>query len=204
MDDSRKHLPYAPYLMYMIERVTKITFKKDVKHEPVHLSSRDADALPSSRHRSSSSSAPVVDDPPIPIPYRAPSDAPSSSRRHGNRSMIKRVLHSIFCMCQTMVKEVNENRRDMIEIKSHLGLPCDPYHELPDFDDPFAERDAQETQVAQANVDPAPHAPAPRTRAASHRSRHTHGDDDDTEEEILPQYHEHDDEEDDTEEDDNE
>jgi len=123
MDDSRKHLPYAPYLMYMIERVTKITFKKDVKHEPVHLSSRDADALPSSRHRSSSSSAPVVDDPPIPIPYRAPSDAPSSSRRHGNRSMIKRVLHSIMSFQILMIRLLKEMLKKLKLLKLMLILP---------------------------------------------------------------------------------
>jgi hypothetical protein len=31
--------------------------------------------------------------------------------------MVMRVFRSIFCMCKTMVKEVNENRRDIIEIK---------------------------------------------------------------------------------------
>jgi hypothetical protein len=60
--------------------------------------------------------------------------------------MIKRVLKSIFNMCKTIATETNENRRDIIEIKSHLGLPTDPYHELPAFDDPFAEWDAQDAQ----------------------------------------------------------
>jgi hypothetical protein len=57
--------------------------------------------------------------------------------------MIKRVLKSIFSMCKTITTETNENRCDIIEIKSHLGLPTDPYRELPEFDDPFAEWDAQ-------------------------------------------------------------
>jgi hypothetical protein len=60
--------------------------------------------------------------------------------------MIKRVLKSIFNMCKTIATETNENRRDIIEIKSHLGLPTDPYRELPGFDDPFAEWDAQGAQ----------------------------------------------------------
>jgi hypothetical protein len=47
-------------------------------------------------------------------------------------------------MCKTMAIETNENRWDIIEIKSHLGLPTDPYHELPTFDDPFVEWDAQD------------------------------------------------------------
>jgi hypothetical protein len=60
--------------------------------------------------------------------------------------MIKRVLKSIFSMCKTIATETNENCRDIIEIKSHLGLPTDPYCELPEFDDPFAEWDAQGAQ----------------------------------------------------------
>jgi hypothetical protein len=60
--------------------------------------------------------------------------------------MIKRVLKSIISMCKTIATKTNENRRDIIEIKSHLGLPTDPYRELSEFDDPFAEWDAQGAQ----------------------------------------------------------
>jgi hypothetical protein len=34
MNDPMKYLPYAPYLMYMIERVTNVRYPKDVVHEP--------------------------------------------------------------------------------------------------------------------------------------------------------------------------
>jgi hypothetical protein len=54
-------------------------------------------------------------------------------------------------MCKTMATETNENRRDIIEIKSHLVLPTDPYHELPTFDDPFAECDAQDEGEEEGN-----------------------------------------------------
>jgi hypothetical protein len=41
MNDPMKHLPYAPYLMYMIERVTNVCYPKDVVHEPLrHLHDR--------------------------------------------------------------------------------------------------------------------------------------------------------------------
>jgi hypothetical protein len=53
-------------------------------------------------------------------------------------------------MCKTIATETNENRRDIIEIKSHLGLPTDPYRELPEFDDPFAEWDTQVVQEEEA------------------------------------------------------
>jgi hypothetical protein len=52
--------------------------------------------------------------------------------------MINRFLKSIFSMCKTMATEANENRQDIIETKSHLVLPTDPYRELPTFDDPFS------------------------------------------------------------------
>jgi hypothetical protein len=63
--------------------------------------------------------------------------------------MIKRVLKSIFSMCKTMATKKNENRRDIIEIKSHLGLPTNSYRELPTFDDPFVEWDAQYEEEGQ-------------------------------------------------------
>jgi hypothetical protein len=53
-------------------------------------------------------------------------------------------------MCKTIATETNENRWDIIEIKSHLGLPTDPYRELPEFDDPFAEWDTQVVQEEEA------------------------------------------------------
>jgi hypothetical protein len=37
MDDARNDLPYAPYVIYIIERVSGIEFKKDVEHRPYKL-----------------------------------------------------------------------------------------------------------------------------------------------------------------------
>ncbi|RLM86546.1 actin-like protein ARP8 [Panicum miliaceum] len=116
----------------------------------------------SSKHRGSSSFAPLVDDPPL----CAPSYTPSSSRCWGNGSMVKGVLRSIFCMCKTMVREVNENRRDIIEMKSEMGLPCDPHHELPEFDDPYAEWDAKDAQAAREEEEPTPAPPTRPSRTA--------------------------------------
>ncbi|RLM85569.1 putative copia-like retroelement [Panicum miliaceum] len=90
MDDSRKHLPYAPYIMYMIERVTKITFPKDVVHDPLHLRPRSEVPATASRHPGSSSTAPRVDDPPL--------HAPSSSHHRRSGSMVKRVLHVLVLL----------------------------------------------------------------------------------------------------------
>jgi hypothetical protein len=126
--------------MYMIERVTNVLYPKDVVHEPFrHLRDRAKKAPKAHKYVGSSSAAPHRDDvPAAPCP-------PRPTRRHRG-SMIKRVLKSIFSMCKTMATETNENHRDIIEIKSHLGLPTDPYRELPTFDDPFAEWDAQDEE----------------------------------------------------------
>jgi hypothetical protein len=37
MDDVINDLPYAPYVMYAIERVSSIEFKKGVVHRPYKL-----------------------------------------------------------------------------------------------------------------------------------------------------------------------
>jgi hypothetical protein len=175
MNDSWKHLPYAPYIKYMIEGVTKITFPKDVKHEPLHLRTRSEVPTDASKHHGSSSSA-HVDDPPL----HAPSYAHSSSRRRGSESMVKRVLRSIFCMCKTMVPKVNQNRHDIIKMKREMGLPCDSHHELSEFNDPMGEWDAQDAQAAQEEQ------PTPAARTTSRHTRRTHDDDGEETEEDQP------------------
>jgi hypothetical protein len=109
----------------MIERVTNVRYPKDVVHEPLrHL--RDRAKRPPKGHKyvGSSSAAPSHDDMP------AARSSPPPPRRHRG-SMIKRVLKSIFSMCKTIATETNENRRDIIEIKSHLGLPTIPTASFP-------------------------------------------------------------------------
>jgi hypothetical protein len=108
---------------------------------------------------------------------------------------IKRALKSIFSMCKTATHEINENRRDIIEIKGHLGLPTDPYHELPEFDDPFAEWDAADEAVVAAA-----HAPLPRPRRRARaptrscrsppRGQEIFDEDEETEEEEPHNYRE--------------
>jgi hypothetical protein len=99
-------------------------------------------------------------------------------------------------MCKTATQEINGNHHDIIEIKSHLGLPADPYHELPEFDDPFAEWDAtDEAAIAAA------HAPLPRPRRRTHaptrsrrsppRGQEIFDEDEETQEEEPRDYREH-------------
>jgi hypothetical protein len=115
MNDPQKFLPSAPYIMYMIERVTKVTFPKDCKHAALHLRPRSGDAPHAPPLHAGATRNPRF--------HPAPSySGPSSSRRGHHDSFIKRALKSIFCMCKTATQEINENRRDIIEIKSHLGF----------------------------------------------------------------------------------
>jgi hypothetical protein len=95
-----------------------------------------------------------------------------------------------------MANEVNENRRDIIEIKNHLGLLTDPYHELPEFDDPFAEWDATDEAAITAAHAPLPH-PCCRTchptrsRRSPPRGQEIFDEDEETEEEEPRDYCEH-------------
>jgi hypothetical protein len=61
MNDPMKYLPYAPYLMYVIERVTNVRYPKDVVHEPFrHLRDRAKKAPKARKYVGSSSAAPPV------------------------------------------------------------------------------------------------------------------------------------------------
>jgi hypothetical protein len=91
MNDPKKFLPSAPYIMYMIERVTMIIFPKDYKHEPLRIHSRSDDAPRAPPLHAGATRNLRFD--------LAPSySGPSSSHQGHNSSFIKRVLKSIFCM----------------------------------------------------------------------------------------------------------
>jgi hypothetical protein len=95
-----------------------------------------------------------------------------------------------------MSQEVNETRRHIIEIKSHLGLPADTYHELPKFDDLFIEWDAVDEAATAAAHAPLPHlcrrtrVPT-RSRRSPSRGQQIFDEDVETEEEEPQDYREH-------------
>jgi hypothetical protein len=104
MNDPQKFLPSTPYLMYMIERVTKVTFPKDCKHAALHLRPRSSDALHAPPLHAGATRNPRFD------PAPSYSSASSSSRHGHHDNVIKRALKSIFSMCKTTTQEINENR----------------------------------------------------------------------------------------------
>ena len=77
----------------------------------------------------------------------------TSSSRHGHHdSFMKRALHSLFGMCRNIAHDVHKNTRSINEIRGHLGLPLTEHHDLPEFDNPFAEWDAaDEAAIAAAH-----------------------------------------------------
>ncbi|CAN6233150.1 unnamed protein product [Urochloa humidicola] len=189
MDDSRKCLPYAPYLMYMIERVTKFCYPKDHVHEPMTVRPRKENVPTPTPHKfvGSSSQAPHSD------------DVPFFPSRRTKGSMVKRVLRSIFTMCKHMATEINENRRDIIELKREANLPCDTYHELLEFDDPFAEWDAMDAATAVDPTHPPTAIAAAYSSIAAPRRSPLADDEEETEEEEPLQYRQEDDDDEDTE-----
>ena len=94
LDDARNDLPYAPYIMYIIERVSSIEFKNDVEHRPYKLTqwkhtgwetlvgAAGTLAIAKGRHT-----------------HRASSSMPSSSCHRSRGSKLKELLKNIFCMC---------------------------------------------------------------------------------------------------------
>ena len=82
-----------------------------------------------------------------------------------------------------------------------MGLPLHPHHELPEFDDPFAEWDAADEAAIAAAHAPLPHdrrqARSPRRRASTSsrrappRGQEIFDEDEETEEDVPLDYRGH-------------
>jgi len=121
VDDARKGLPYAPYLMFVIERVTGIRFVKDRLHEQYKIEK--------ARHAKASET------------IASPSDVPKSSRS-GRKKMnkmvqwIKAILTTCTYAARTTYEDRLENREANQEARERVGLPPLPLVESPSrFDD---------------------------------------------------------------------
>ena len=95
LDDASNDLPYAPYIMYIIERVSNIEFKKDVEHRPYKLTQWQHtgwEALVRAAGMLATAGA---------APSERPSSIrPSSSHHRSRGSKVKELLKNLFCMCQ--------------------------------------------------------------------------------------------------------
>ena len=98
-------------------------------------------------------------------------------------------------MCKHNATEIYETRREVKEIKDHLGISTTPLGEMPTFFDPFAEWDAEDAEdEAQAQA-----APPPRRSSRPRSARDEIFEEDEEEEEYVEEGDEDEDEDDDEE-----
>ena len=104
MDDARKELPYAPYLMFVIERVTGYRFVKDGLHEQYKIGK--------ARHAKTSET------------IASPSDVPESSRS-GRKKKNKMVqwIKAIFGKCTYATDRAYETQLEQHEQRAAGNLP---------------------------------------------------------------------------------
>jgi hypothetical protein len=153
MDDGRRGLPYAPYLMFMIERVTGRRYNKDCPHTPYKIKKTRGGA-PSGvagfgRSRSH---------------HTAQRDIPESSSararprgRGGFKKKIGSWLKAIFGTCSYNAERAYQTQLEQREHRpSHLAplppVPSPPRFELPelsDSDDDDEDEEEEEQQQPQ-------------------------------------------------------
>src|SRR6266540_3351280 len=198
-NDSRRGFPYAPYVMYVIEKVSGICFKKEVEHQVLKINrTKQHGASPTPSPPSDRSQSPPPADSP-PRRTHGPSRSSGPSHSHGPShsrgpslakpsSLARRVLEAVFCMCKKQTSDVYEMRKDINDIKTKLELPTRDIGEPPAFEDPFAAHDAvmaawYAAQEGGANVEEEEEEIAP--AQPPHRPRHHHGKDPIEEEEVA-------------------
>src|SRR6266508_1161304 len=110
--NSRRGFPYAPYVMYVIEKVTSIWFHKETEHPVLKINRTkqpNAPKTPSpASDESQSQSPPPADSPPRRSHRTSRPSGTSSSRGPTSRAppvekltrLARRVLEAVFCMCK--------------------------------------------------------------------------------------------------------
>ena len=105
MDDARKGLPYAPYLMFVIERVTGYQFVKNGLHEQYKIEK--------ARHAKTSET------------IASPSDVPESSRSGTKKRKNKMVqwIKALFGKCTYAAERAYETQLEQREMRASANLP---------------------------------------------------------------------------------
>ena len=145
--DSRRGFSYAPYIMYVIEKVTGIFFRKDGEHLLYKLTRTKQTGASKTPSASSDQSPPPVDSPPRrphgPSCSSGPSHSRAPSQSRGEKpNLARRVLKAVFCMCRQHSHDVYEIRKDMNLVKAKLELPTEDIGDPPAYEDPFSAHDA--------------------------------------------------------------
>ena len=114
MEDGRKEMPYAPYLMFMIERVTGYKFDKDGLHTVYKIEKTFASGASKAVRRS-----PLVED--------VPESSCSRSRKDKKMEKFGKWIKAIFTTCtyaaRTAYEDRLENREANWEARERAGLP---------------------------------------------------------------------------------
>jgi hypothetical protein len=111
MHDGRRGLPYAPYLMFMIERVTGLRFPKDGIHTVYKIEKTKPVAAATQRAGSSYTHEDI------------PEGSHSRSRRSGSWKKIGSWMKAIFGKCSMQLREpmiLSVSRESFKERTSHL------------------------------------------------------------------------------------
>lgn len=122
MDDGRRSLPYAPYLMYMIERVTGMKFPKDCIHLVYKIKKKHGGT------RGTSGSKAAADQPTRDASIDIPE--PSRARKQKKRSRwlkmsawMKTILGHCMYASQTAYEDRLERRKIVRAAREVEGLP---------------------------------------------------------------------------------
>ena len=127
MDDGRKGLPHAPYLIFMIKRVTGYKFDKDGLHTVYKIEKTQASGASKAVRRS-----PSVED--------IPESSRSRSRKSKKMEKFGKWIKAIFTTCtyaaRTAYQDRLENREANQEARERAGLPpLSLVQSSPRFDD---------------------------------------------------------------------
>jgi hypothetical protein len=138
-EDGRRGLPYAPYLMFMIERVTGIRFPKDCIHSVYKIEKAHA-GVSTQAGRATHSDFPES----------------SQARAKGGAKIRKTIggwLKAIFGTCSYSAERAYQTQLELRELRpSHLPplppVPRPPTFDLPSFSDSDNDGKAEDDQQA--------------------------------------------------------
>ena len=140
-----KGLPYAPYIMYITEKVTELEFVKEIKHKsyqprPTHLYEEARPRGHSTRGRGRGSHA--RDGSLAPSSSRGPSSststAPSDRVPSPLRAFSKSIFNMVKCTNSRSIRTTNSAK----QTKCHLNLEASVDDDEEGIEDPFATYEA--------------------------------------------------------------
>ena len=191
LNDGRNNLSYAPYLMYIIERVSGLIFKKDGEHQPYQLKHWC--------HARKEAAMKAFSEPETPA---APTTSAGPSSSTPKDKKFSKLLKNIFSMCKYSSCQVYEARKDINRLLNHANLPAEhlstppiffvssssssseeiPSPHSPSDDEPLSSK-LRRASGSRTTVRKSPRTPKPHGKAAAAEEEEESASDEDTEEE---------------------